>query len=166
MREFKSSYSKGMLLSTSLVLILLLGAIYFTGSLMIDAPMGSSRFIVNGLILCVCVLALLYAFLVQIDRVCLTEHEVIVQKKWGRIVIPRDEIVQVESLQSLLSDIRLCGIGGLFGHMGLFWNQRLGVYHACVNNGNRMLVIKTTRKTYVVSCDERDELLALLQKPA
>lgn len=62
-----------------------------------------------------------------------------------------------------MTDVRVCGISGLFGHLGLFWNKNGGIYRAYVKNGNNMIEIKTIDKTYVISCDNHEELLKALR---
>lgn len=62
-----------------------------------------------------------------------------------------------------MSDVRLWGISGLFGHIGLFWNSNIGKYYAFVKDGNSMLEIKTRRKCYVISCDDYTQVVSLLQ---
>lgn len=163
MKKFKSSYSKCMLMATCLLLIVLLFAICIVANQLIRLPIDSLGFIGASAVLCFILITLLYAFFSQIEYVYLTEESVIIKKKFGEIIIHRFDIVQVQYKKSLMSDVRLWGISGLFGHIGLFWNSKIGKYSAFVKDGNSMLEIKTKEKCYVISCDDYTQLINLLQ---
>lgn len=162
MKRFKSSYSKCMALSTCLLLALLAFAICTIVDNLLTMPIGSFSFILALMVLCFILASLFYAFLSQIRYVCLTEDSVVIKKMFGRIFISRADILRVCYKKSLLYDVRLCGISGLFGHIGLFRNSKSGRYYACVNNGSAMLEIKTIDKCYVISCDDYMQVLNIL----
>lgn len=164
MRKFKSSYSRCMLMATCLLLLVLLFAIYIVVNQLVKLPIGSLSFIGTGAVLCFILITLLYSFVSQIEYVCLAEESVIIKKMLGEITISRSDIVQVRYKKSIMSDVRLWGISGLFGHIGLFWNSNIGKYYAFVKDGNSMLEIKTRRKCYVISCDDYTQVVSLLQK--
>ena len=162
MRKFKSPYSKPTLLATCFLLIVLSFAIYIIISQMAKIPINSLNFIGVSAVLCFILLTLLYSFLSQIRYVYLTKENLIIKKMFGSIIIPRCRILQVQHKKSLMSDIRLWGISGLFGHIGLFWNKGIGKYSVFVKDGNSMLEIKTEEKCYVISCDDYAQVLKLL----
>lgn len=163
MKKFKSTYSKGILWITILLVALMGYFIVLSSYKMLSCPVQSYSFWIYALVWVVLVMALLHAFLSQIVSVSVTEKEVIVKKMYGRVVIHRDDILAVRYKKSILRDVRIWGIGGLFGHTGLFWNSDAGKYRAYVNNGRNMIEIKTTKKCYVVSCDNCNEVMALLK---
>jgi hypothetical protein len=74
-------------------------------------------------------------------------------------VIPRNEIVQTSHKECMRGDVRLFGVGGLFGRIGWFWNKSIGRYLAFVKDGNSLIEIKTSGRTYVVSCDNYEQVL-------
>lgn len=162
MKKFNSSYSKTMMLTTCLLLIVLLFAIYIIIDQMTDLPVNSFNFVGVSAALCFVLITLLYSFISQIEYVCLTDENVIIKKMLGKITISRCDILKVRHKKSLMSDVRLWGISGLFGHIGLFWNMSTGKYCAFVKDGNSMLEITTKRKCYVVSCDDYTQVLDLL----
>lgn len=163
MEKFKSSYSKPMLLATLFLLIVLLFAMGVIMGQLNKVPAGSLSFV--GLIAVVCfgLGSMVYAFMSQITYLCLTEDSLIIKKKFGQIIIPRKDILEVEYKKSINQDIRAWGISGLFGHIGWFWNKATGRYFALVKDGDSMLEIKTTGKCYVVSCDDYKKVLKLLE---
>ena len=162
MRRFKSSYSKPMLLATCFLLIILSFAIYIIINQMAKFPIDSFNFIGVGIALCFILATLLYSFLSQIRYVCLTKENLIIKKMLGKVIIPRCNILQVQHKKSLMFDVRLWGISGLFGHIGVFWNKSIGKYTAFVKDGSSMLEIKTEGKCYVVSCDDYVQMIKLL----
>lgn len=162
MKKFKSSYSKGMLLSTCLLLVILAFAVYVAMDQLVNLPMGSLNFMGIAIVLCFVLGTILYAFASQIMYVCLTDKEVIIKKRIGQIVIPRNDIVEVSHKRTLGADLRVWGISGLFGHLGYFWNKDTGRYLAYVKDGNSLLEIKTKGKCYVVSCDDYNQVLNAL----
>ena len=157
---FKSSYSKGMLLATSVLSVVIVVALVLMGLQLANASAGSMAFMVYVAAFVLVFAAAVYAFVSQIDSVCLTSSDIIINKKVGRIVIPKKNIVHMAHKPSMSGDIRLCGVGGLFGRTGLFWSKGLGRYEAYVKDGNSLIEIKTTGKTYVVSCDNYQQLLS------
>ncbi len=164
MKEFKSTYSKGMLWTT-ILFVTLIGyfIVRFTYKMLL-IPVQSYSFWVYAFVLIALVAALLHAFLFQIISVSITEKEIVVKKMYGHIIILRSEILEVRHKKSILRDIRVWGIGGLFGQIGLFWNSDVGRYWAYVNNGQNMIEIKTTKNCYVISCDNYDEAMELLKE--
>lgn len=164
MKKFKSSFSSGMLLSTYIVTILLLYAIYVIALRIPVSSVGSWQFWMAVAALCIIIAAMFHGFVSQIEYVGLTENSVVIQKRVGKITIPFNDIRQVRYKKSLVRDIRLWGISGYFGHIGLFRSGDTGNYKAFVKNGNAMIEIKTVNQTYVVSCDGYEQLLEILNK--
>jgi hypothetical protein len=58
---------------------------------------------------------------------------------------------------------RLWGIGGMFGWIGWFRNSSLGTYRAWVTDRQKTVVLKAGGKTYVVSPDQPEKFLQVLQ---
>lgn len=164
MKKFKSSYSTGMVVATILLMLLMVYGIYRLAIQMQKYPMDSWQFIVALIAASIIIVSVVYAFVSQIEYVGLTENDLIIQKKVGKIVLPLNNVVRIRHKKSIIMDIRLWGISGLFGHIGLFRNGDVGNYIAFVKDGNSMLEIKTTTKTYVVSCDKYNEVLEILYK--
>lgn len=164
MKKFKSSFSSGMLLSTCIVTVVLLYAIYVIALRIPVSSVGSWQFWMAVAALCIIIAAIFHGFVSQIEYVGLTENSLVIQKKVGKITLPFSDIRQVRYKKSLMRDIRLWGISGYFGHIGLFRSGDSGNYKAFVKNGNEMVEIKTDNQTYVVSCDDCGQLLEVLSR--
>lgn len=80
------------------------------------------------------------------------------------IEIPFSEIVEIKSLEKneLSGSIRLFGSGGLFGYFGRFSNKKLGIYFLYTSNLKELLLIKTSKKIYVISPYNRNEMIEFL----
>ena len=64
----------------------------------------------------------------------------------------------------MAADLRVCGISGLFGHIGYFRHRTRGIYRAYVKDGDSMIEISTHSKIYVVSCDDCMQVVDLLSR--
>ena len=161
MRIFKSSYSKGYLLTTVLMVAFIVNIIWGAAYQMTIVPIGTPRFYWMAFSLVLFSYLPIYCFLSQIVSVNVDDERVIIQKKLGQIVLSRSEIVKVELAPKSRSTVNLFSLRGLFGSVGWFRNKELGTYFALVNNDKETVVIKTTRRTYVVSCNDREEMVSL-----
>ena len=165
MKHFKSTFSNAMLVSTILVCLLLVYALY---SMVVQLPQYSyTSFTFWGISLafCLVVLTMIYAFIQQLKMVIITDTDIIIQKMYGNIIIPINEIQEVSPKKHIASDIRTCGISGLFGHIGWFSNKQIGRYFALVKDGDSMLTIKTkNNKCYVISCQDHLQAMDLLKR--
>ena len=164
MTTFKASYSKGMILSTSLVLILLLGS---SITLFMEIIRNNSSSLGQFGMIAVLILILvsmIIPFSLQLRNIEIDNNNIVINKMIGKIVIPKDEIVSVTRKNGMMSDIRVFGSGGYFGYLGIFRDKNKEKYYAYVNNGNNMIMISTKDKRYVVNCDNFDKVIATLKK--
>lgn len=159
MKIYKSSYSHCMLVSTIIFMILLIYATYRFGIHLLEHSIVSYEFIGDSIAICIIVGSIIYAFTSQIIYVGVSDDTIIIKKKVGQIILSHNNILQIEIKKNIIMDIRLWGISGLFGHIGLFWNHSIGSYIAYVKNGDSMIVLRTIDKTYVISCDNHHELI-------
>lgn len=165
MKHFKSHFSKVMLASTILVCLLLVFALYTMIIQLMQFPYTSLSFWGICLVFCFVIFTLIFAFTQQIKDISITETDLIIKKMCGNIVIPIQDIQEVFPKRSIVYDIRIWGISGLFGHIGWFWNKQTGRFFALVKNGNSMLFIKTkTNKCYVISCQNHLQAMNLLKQ--
>lgn len=164
MEKFKCSYSNSMLLATFILVVVMLYLIYKFIFLVKATSVDSLQFFVYGGALGLLVFTLLYAYISQIRDVCIAEKEVIIRKGIGKINLPVDEIRDVRFKGNLSTDIRLLGISGLFGHVGLFWNKDSGKYIALVKDGKSTVEIRTDDKIYVISCDDYERFMNVLNE--
>ena len=149
---FRSPYSKFILVTTIIGMVLMHGAFMACMGGMVRSDFGSGRFFTYLLIFAACVFVVLYAFCIQIRKVI------------GKVRIPLNTITKVETKDEIGLDLRLWGISFFFGHYGLFYNRNLGRYRAYVKNGDQMVVVHTPNRIHVFSCERRDELIELLSE--
>lgn len=93
-----------------------------------------------------------------------SEQQVIIHRFLGKVVIYRNDILCVKRKKSMNKDVRTFGSGGLFGCLGYFYSFAEGKYFAYVRDVKTMVYIQTKGKNYVVSCDEPDEFIKMLDK--
>lgn len=161
---FRSPYSKFVLATTVIIMVLMHGAFMACMGGMVRSDFGSGAFFTNLLIFAACVFVVLYAFCIQIRKVTLNDATLIIHRQIGKVRIPLNTITKVETKDEIGFDLRLWGISFFFGHYGLFYNRTLGKYRAYVKNSDQMLVVHTSNRIHVFSCERRDELLTLLQQ--
>ena len=108
--------------------------------------------------------AFLWCSMPFVYKVTLNDTTLIIHRQIGKVRIPLNTITKVETKDEIGLDLRLWGISFFFGHYGLFYNRTLGKYRAYVKNSDQMLVVHTSNRIHVFSCERRDELLTLLQQ--
>ncbi len=162
-KRYRSSFSTGILRSTIALSAVLLLAACFIFYQLLNTSIGSVLWWSLLLPFAFIVFSLLYAFASQITGLYITDDTVVIKKMLGQITIRRDEIKQVQAKHNMLHDIRLWGISGLFGHIGLFGNRASGRYHAYIKNSKTLVFIETSGKNYVVSCDDATEVIENLR---
>ncbi len=103
-----------------------------------------------GVALISSIIAVTLAF--SIRGYSVTDKAVIVHRFGWKTTLPIDGMLSAEiDPAATVSSIRTFGIGGLFGFVGKFRNQRLGNYTAYVTNGMNSIVIRYPDKTIVIS---------------
>lgn len=154
-----------MLVSTILVCLLLVYALYTMVIQMMQFSYTSFSFWGICLVFCFVIGTMLYAFTQQIKNVSITETDLVIKKMCGSIVIPIQDIQEIAPKPNIAYDIRIWGISGLFGHIGWFWNKRTGRFFALAKDGNAMFSIKTkANKCYVISCQNHLQAMHLLKQ--
>ena len=161
---FRSPYSKFILVTTIIGMVLMHGAFMACMGGMVRSDFGSARFFAYLLIFAACVFVVLYAFCIQIRKVTIDNAALVIHRQIGKVRIPLNVITKVETKDEIGLDLRLWGISFFFGHYGLFYNRSLGRYRAYVKNGDQMVVVHTPNRVHVFSCERREELIALLNE--
>ena len=161
---FRSPYSKFILVTTIIGMVLMHGAFMACMGGMVRSDFGSGRFFTNRLIFAACVFVVLYAFCIQIRKVTVDDAALVIHRQIGKVRIPLNVITKVETKNEIGLDLRLWGISFFFGHYGLFYNRSLGRYRAYVKNGDQLVVVHTPNRVHVFSCERRDELIAMLNE--
>lgn len=163
---FKSSFSKGYLITTILLVVFIVDILIGLAQKMAAVPMYSPSFYWIAFALVVFSYLLIFSFLSQIVSVNVDDERVIIQKMLGQIVISRSDLLNVERFHRSKMDMNLFSFRGLFGSIGWFRNKALGTYFSMVKNDKLTVSLRTSRRCYVVSCDRCDELLTLLSSEA
>lgn len=163
-QEFTSSFSKEMVWSTICLNLVIFGALIYTIYTFANTHFGDATWYVTLFIILILVVTYLYAFMNQIKGVNVTNEAVIIKKMMGDVTIPLNSIVRISSKSSMRTDIRIWGISGLYGHIGIFSDKVIGRYHAYVKDGNNLITIETKDDNYVVSCNNAKNVVTILQK--
>lgn len=161
---FRSPYSKFILVTTIIGMVLMHGAFMACMGGMVRSDFGSGSFFTYLLIFAACVFVVLYAFCIQIRKVTIDDAALVIHRQIGKVRIPLNVITKVETKDEIGLDLRLWGISFFFGHYGLFYNRSLGRYRAYVKNGDQMVVVHTPNRIHVFSCERREELIAMLNE--
>lgn len=164
MKKFKSSFSKAMIVSTTVIMAVLMAAMAFSIYRMMNYSAGSQwhvTYLTSAIVILLCIVV---AYALQIDHIALTDTELTIKRKIGKTVISRSDIIDVKRKESARRDMRVFGIRGLFGHIGIFNNRYMQQYTLYAKDGNKLVAITTQAKTYVVSCDEPEEFLKEVKK--
>lgn len=84
-----------------------------------------------------------------------TDEGILIRRLWWNTALPRDTLVSAEVVPNAMSkSLRTCGNGGLFSFTGFYWNKQIGHYKAYVNDLNRTVVVRTKKRTAVLSPDD------------
>lgn len=128
----------GIVLSLAIALVLLYG------------KMSKGLSITLMSIFIVQLLALLSAIAFAPRGVLVDDKEIILYRYMGKVTIPRSEITDIKPFPRDKSTIRLCGIGGCMGNVGLFRNSEIGTFTAYYTDPSRSYVIFRRSKRPIV----------------
>lgn len=95
-------------------------------------------------------LGLLSTFAFAPRGVSIDDKEIILYRYMGKITIPRSEITDIKPFPKEKSTIRMCGIGGCMGNIGLFRNSEIGYFTAYITDTSRSYVIYRRSKRPIV----------------
>jgi hypothetical protein len=144
--EYSASYDKATKIVTSFVVILFL-------TISIAAH--------NLILLMIGALILLFGYLYSPRGYTITADALVVKRAIGNVTIPLAAITEVRgaTISDLSGTIRLWGSGGLFGHYGAFRTSRLGRCTWYVTDRDQCAIVRTAKKTIVISPDDVDGFL-------
>lgn len=101
------------------------------------------------------IVALLVCVPFVIRSYTITHEGILIRRLWWNTVLPRDTLVSAEVVPNAMSkSLRTCGNGGLFSFTGFYWSKQIGHYKAYVNDLNRTVVVRTKKRTAVLSPDD------------
>lgn len=83
----------------------------------------------------------------------------------GRVTVELDDLLEVRAAsgEDVRGAIRLWGSGGLFGYYGLFRTSKLGVCNWYATDRSKLVVVRTSRQTVLVSPDDVGGFVAAMQ---
>ena len=166
-KQFAAPWGR-LLKGTSIFVIVLFAAIIASDSFILRATRVASWVhpaTVGGL------LAVLLGCLPFVIRgYIITDEGILIRRLWWDTVLPKKNIISVEVVPNAMSkSLRTCGNGGLFSFTGFYWNKQIGHYRAYVNDLNRTVVVRTKKRTAVLSPDDpqafADAVNALVTPP-
>lgn len=109
--------------------------------------------------------ALIYLMCLAPLRLEADEGALFVKRMGRTLCLPYSEIVSVEPYRLRGTEVRLWGSGGFMGYTGLFYRKDIGRFHAYVGAWRQAFLVTTrSGRRYVLSCEGRDEMVALLRK--
>lgn len=144
--RFKCAWSR-LVTTITIVVLALVGFVFFN--------FGSSN---NSIFFFVSFIVLLGTFAYMPVYIEVTQDALIVKRVLGSLVIHRKDIESIGLCPSQFG-FRKFGSGGLFGYLGWFWNRDIGNYFSYSTDENSQILIVTPSRKYVISCENREELL-------
>ncbi len=97
--------------------------------------------------------------------VFVSEREFTLRRGLGHKTIPFRDIAQVGEYTGGWPAIRICGIGGVFGFIGRYYNREFGHYFSYVGDYSQSFYLKLKNgRQYVFSCEDHHEVVAFIKK--
>jgi hypothetical protein len=121
----------------------------FLFSLPASSPLS---IVVVGFITALTLVMLIVPFLFSPRGYKLTSTELIIQRPIRNIIIPYNQITDVNQRNWSWKGVRIAGSGGLYGYLGLFYFSDVGKVWMYVTNKNKMITVKCKNsKQYIIS---------------
>ncbi len=107
---------------------------------------------------------IIFSFLLSPHGYLLDEENLTILTKIKKFRIPISSIKALRKMEKneLFGMIRVLGIGGLFGFIGIFYSRNLGFIFSFVTNYNNLIFIKSSM-TFLISPEERDLFLSMME---
>lgn len=162
MKNYKAPWSTTLIVSTLLASVLCVG-------LSVALPYlpqhdSGSRLVAIVRWLPLAIVPLCALFAIRGYRV--TETEVEVRRVFWSRRIRRSDLRSARFVPGAMSrSVRICGNGGFFSFSGFFRSETLGTFRAYATDLSRTVVLRTEKKTYVLSPDEPEAFVRQLGLP-
>lgn len=170
MIKLKTPFSKGMLTSTTLVSVFLLIVLVLSSAELLGINLGitlNTTSATGGWIAAVFIIATFAScILLMPTSITIDDHSIYINRIMSRTQILKKDVIFIRPKASRNSDVRTFGSGGFFGYLGYFHAYNWGKYTAYVTDGNNMVAIETTKKKYVVSCENPQILIDCIKNRA
>jgi len=148
--EFGAPWSRSLKTGSRLAVCVLFG-IAVAGFVLVPARIPAARLLMVGLPVAIVVSALLS----MVSGYTLTATALEVRRPLWTTSFALGELVSVAGDgEALQGSLRLFGNGGLLSFSGIFWNRRLGLFHAYGTDPGRGVVLKFKKRTIVITPDD------------
>lgn len=130
-----------------------------------DNNYGIAEVITFAFIFFVVFATLILVYVLTPISVELTDSCLLLHRGIGVVRIKYSDITELDIYKIDGScDVRVCGIGGVCGFVGRFYNKKIGYYTSYVGDYSQaFLVKKCNGRKYVFSCEDRDNFLSVLK---
>jgi len=124
--------------------------------------------IVKNLIVILFVSIIGITYILAPRKIILNSDYIKIKRIIGTVKIPVDNILKVISLpqssgfNNLSMSWRLIGSGGLFGYYGYYFSKKYGLLNSFLTSNERILLILTKSKKFIISPYPIDEFLHLI----
>jgi hypothetical protein len=153
--EFRAPWSRSLKSASCIALFILLG-IAVAGIVLMPARMPLVRVFMAAVPVCFLVSALLF----RVSGYSLSASALEVQRPlWTTRYALADLVSVAGDSDALQGSLRLFGNGGLFSFTGIFWNKRLGLFHAYGTDPERAVVLKFRKRMIVVTPDDTQRFI-------
>jgi hypothetical protein len=153
--EFHAPWSSS-LKTVSRVAVCILLSVAVAGILLMPARLPAVRFLMFGVPLGILVAALLF----MVSGYTLTATALEVQRPLWTTSFALAELLSVTGdPEALQGSLRLFGNGGIFSFSGIFWNRKLGIFHAYGTDPGRAVVLKFRKRTIVITPDDTQHFI-------
>lgn len=112
--------------------------------------------VIGGTVLSILIIGtVIYFYSNSLDKIILNKAALILKKNFGQIVIPRNDIIDIQKLE--FSNLPMTyGSQGIFGFLGNTMDDSVSL----VKDRRNMIRITTKNNKYIVSAEESDKLVS------
>lgn len=163
MKQFEVKLSKPLAWVTVIFTLFLVCFMGFLLTLVGQPPFEPINWMWLGIVVFLFILLGRFA-LMQPVSLQLTDDTLTIVRLYGKVEIPRHEIVEVYRKKRAWLDMKVLGDGGWFGYIGVFWNKQEGIHRNYIKNLSKAVVVRTNKGYYIVSCEHPGDLIHELKK--
>lgn len=148
---FKCSWSRGVVAITVLCSVLNIAVLFFV--IVLD-EWPSDMLWIKYLTVTFLSVFIIYGIAMMPLNLKVCPEKIVLKRLFDTKSIPVDKIeeIRIISKSEILKSIRICGSGGWFGYWGWFKNRSLGFYTMSATDLDKLILVCTDRKKYVLSC--------------
>ena len=151
----KSPWSRSLKVMTISAIVVIIAGIVIAAIQFMNATIQTVR--ITDLVLIVILgLCLLASVCLAPRGVSSSDKGITVHLMCGRIFIPKNDIVKIEPYSDDKGTMRICGIGGVFGYVGLYRNGQFGKFSCFATDFSRSFVIyRQAKRPFVVTVEDK-----------